>query len=342
MKRVGLYIFSFVMLAVYALSLNRSFMEWWADFRTYTLHAPHTRARYGDLYSNCFLPGYTDTAYIPLKEYETKHGKTDLYILHDSYLTDKLKKENFIGVNKLVTEDYRDAEKYVTLDTSKTNILIIECSERTAEWRLTDTATMFARIKAVEEMPLNDVDLKDESGISLLDRCFNPNINQNLEFSLYDYEWFRPVKELKAQINFSLFGRMPKEVTVSTNKYYLLLSETVDPELYASSFKPLNSSYEDWVIYMINVVYDHYKSQGFDEVYFSIIPNPVSIVDAQRMPYNHKIEVLENHPSLYAPYISMYFPFKNSYERIYRRDDSHWNGNGIQVWVDEVNKRMEP
>lgn len=339
MRKAALYIFSFGFFLVYVLSLNRSFMEWWADFRTYELGAAHARARYGDLYSNCFLPGYIDTAYIPLEEFPATSDATDLYILHDSYLEGKVKKENFKEIGKLVMADYRAEPVTVKPNPTRKNVLVIECSERTALWRLTDTSTAFLKMNAdnrKEEPAFTD---EETPAMAYL---FNPNINQNLEFSLYDYEYFRPLKHLKAQLNFSLFNRLPKDVSVSTDKKYLLLSETVDPGSGTSSFIPLDQRYISYVVFCINYIADHFKKHGFDEVYFTIIPNPVSIVDQYRLPYNHKIELLESHHELDTPPISTYHLFRQTNERIYRRDDSHWNGKGLQMWVNEINRRLAP
>jgi len=338
MRKAWLYIFSFACLLLYALSLNRPFMEWWADYRTYTLHAAHAKARYGDLYSNCFLPGYLDTAYIPLKE-NKEGGNTDLYILHDSYLEGKITKENFRGINKLVMADYRGADVEVRPDKTKRNILVIECSERTAEWRFTDTLNAFSKFNMTGK--LQHATDKD-NGEPLLNYFFNPNINQNLEFMVYDYEYFIPLKNAKAWLNYRLFKRLPKDVSISTDEKYLLLSETVDPRSGSSSFAPLNYPYLDHVTRCVNRVGQYYKSRGFDEVYFSVIPNPVSIVDEYRGSYNHKIEWLEKNTLLQSKYLSICPVFQDARTRIYRTDDTHWNGNGLQLWVDEVNKIIQP
>lgn len=335
MRKAGLYIFSLFFFAVYVLSLNRPLMEWWADFRTYELEAPHAKARYGDLYSNCFLPGYIDTTYIPLKKYDTTGGLTDLYILHDSYLADKISRYDFNGIGRLVTADYRGTPAIIDPDPSKYNILIIECSERTAFWRLSDTTTAFAQMTFHSQASASNN--TDEPFDAYL---FNPNINQNLEFALYDYECFRPIRHFKAIVNFRLFNRLPHDVAVSSDERYLLLNETVDPSSPTSSFIPLDPLYVSYVVKCINRLRTYYSARGFDEVYFSVVPNPVSIIDPNRMPYNHKIQALEGHAELRVSSISVYDLFMRTRKRIYRRDDSHWNGNGLQLWVDEVNKRI--
>jgi len=339
MKKAALYIFSLSCLLVYVLSLNRQFMEWWADFRTYQLHAPYAKARYGDLYSNCFLPGYLDTAFMPLKNYKNDAQKTDLYLIHDSYLADKVRKENFQGIRRLAMSDLRQGEIHVSLDPVQKNVMLIEFSERAAEWRLTDTSLLFSKIKLQRPDPFVSGDSDDTPVLNYL---FNPNINQNLEFALYDYEYFIPIKNLKAQINYSLFKRLPHDVSISTDEQYLLLSETVNPVSYASSFFARSPDYHNYVLYCADRIVSHFKGLGFDEVYFSVVPNPVSIVDEKRMSYNHKVELLEEHPLQGAAYISVYKLFKESKRRVYRTDDSHWNGRGIQIWVDEVNKRIAP
>lgn len=337
MKKLKLYIFSFLCLLIFIFSQSTPLMEKWADFRVQKLHIPFARARYGDLYSGCFLRQYMDTAnHLKLKEYKTTRNNIDLYILHDSYLANHLKKENFIGVDTLILSDLRDKGVCFNLNKKKKNILIIECSERTADWRLTDTALSYPKL-----YPCNSVIRKTkEINENFIKYFFNPFINQNLEFNLFDYEFFKPVKETKAKVNFNLFNRVPPDVAVSANSKYLFLAETVDPARYESSFRNMGEIEIVKIVYLMNLTEEHYKKLGFEKVYFSIIPNPVSILDQGRMPYNHKIERIRNTTWMKCGFIDVYDMFRNTKKQIYRKDDSHWNTYGVQLWVNEVNAEL--
>ena len=340
MKKARLYSFSFLCLSVFVLSQSTPFMQWWSDYRIYQLHIPFTRARYGDLYSGCFLSQYIDTAATKkLTEYKTSRKNIDLYILHDSYLAYQLKKENFIGVDKLILSDFRGDGKQIRLDRSKKNILIIESSERSSDWHFTDTAFMFSKIYINKPKIEKDKSAKTK-GNPFINYFFNPFVNQNLEFNLFDYELFKPLKETKAKLIFNYFNKVPKDIAVSSNRNYLLLNETVDNNFVESSFRWLSNEQIDFIVNTMNRINLYYKNIGFDEVYFSIIPNPVSIIDSERLPYNHKIERIKNTDWLHAKFIDVYDVFKNSKKQIYRRDDSHWNGNGVQLWVNEVNTKF--
>jgi hypothetical protein len=311
-------------------------MEWWADLRVQKLNMPYSRYIYGDLYSSCFLPQFMDTAYHPkLKEYKTSRNKIDLYILHDSYLGDgQIKKENFIGVDSLVLSDFRGEGVHFNLNKKKKNILIIECSERTAEWRIKDTALCYPKLYS-GKMPVYDK--KPNAYVIDLKSIFNPMLNYNLEFNLFDYEFLKPVKEAKAILNFNLFNRVPPDVTLSTDKKYLFLNETVNPNRSESSFwwMPEKSIIE--IVYMLNFTNEHYKKSGFDKIYLSIVPNPVSILDYKRSTYNHKLERIRRTDWMHCGFIDVFDVFLKTKKQIYRRDDSHWNSYGIQLWVNQVN-----
>ena len=336
MKKLKLYIFSSFCLTLFILSESKPFMEWWTDYRVYDLNMPFARAKYGDMYSGCFLPQYIDSSARKLREYTSTKNLIDLYVLHDSYLENKIKKENFIGVNKLTLVNYRSENSQIKLNKKNKNILIIECSERTADWRITDTSITFQHFLIHKQKKVAEKTQKK----NFISRFFNPYIDQNLELNLFDYELIRPIKEAKANLNFTLFERLPKDITVSRDKNYLLLTETVDINYFQSSFRKVSDQEIVNIVYMMNLTEIHYKKLGFDDVYFSIIPNPVSIVDTERDWYNYKIARIKNTSWRHVKFIDVFDVFKTSRKRVYRRDDSHWNSNGVQLWVDQVNSNL--
>jgi len=340
MKKVTLYIFSLFCLGVFILSQSKPFMEWWSDYRVNQLHMPFTRARYGDLYSGCYLSQFMDTAATKkLAEYKTSRKNINLYILHDSYLAGQIKKENFLSVDKLILSDLRGEGVSINLDHKKKNVLIFECSERTADWRLINTAFVFPKLYIKKDSITKETKPKTENQ-EFIQFLFNSFVNQNIEFNLFDYEIFKPLKETKAKISFIYFNKVPADIAVSSNKKYLLLNETVDNRFAQSSFLGLSDEHIDIITSKINEIDLYYKNMGFDKIYFTIIPNPASIIDTERMRYNHKIERIANNYQLHADFINVYDIFKKSKKQLYRRDDSHWNRNGLQLWVNEVNAKF--
>lgn len=84
-------------------------------------------------------------------------------------------------------------------------------------------------------------------------------------------------------------------------------------------------------------VCEHFKKLGFKEVYFSIIPNTATLVNSKRMGYNLKIPTIEGLSDTSVHFISVYNEFMHCPAKIFRRDDTHWNGYGLQLWVNQVN-----
>jgi hypothetical protein len=333
MRKTWFYISSYLLFAVLVLGHIRPFMEWWAEYRTNKLHAPYTRARYGDLFSSCFLPQFIDTgSYGKLEKYKSRYSIVDLYVLHDSYLANKVDKQNFVGIDSLLLVDFREEGTKVNPATGKKSILIIECAERSIEWRM-DSSVIYNKI--ITNSYKKQGEKKSKEGFR-----FNSNINQNLEFLLFDYEWLKPIKEAKAETNFYIFNKTPPDVAISYDKKYLYLAETVDPSIYGSSFFPVSWAEIDQLAENLSKIRKHYLDAGFHEVYFSFVPNPVSVLEPWRGKYNHKMERIEESYAYGSPLIDVYKVFLESKKPVYRRDDSHWNTYGLQLWVNAVNQKL--
>ncbi len=338
MRKVLLYIGAAFGIFLLSSSDNKSLMEWWADFRVDKLQWYFTSVRHGDLFSNCFLPGFTDTAYIPMKKYPEEQSNTDLYIIHDSYLADKVGKENFKNIDKLFMSDLRGQGRTVHPDTNKRNILILELAERSI-WRILDTNSLYVTFRQ-GGVPISRRKIESKNESWLISGWLNPNLEKNLEFNLFDYELLIPLKSAKAWMNYYGLGKVSGDVQVSRSGKYLLLDETVNPQSVSSSFYPHAPDWATFFISKFNRFRDIYLKEGFDEVYFSIIPNPADIVDPGRGTYNNAIIDLESHPQRTIPFIDVFNTFKSTRKHIFLRDDTHWNGNGLQIWVDEVNRSI--
>ena len=171
----------------------------------------------------------------------------------------------------------------------------------------------------------------------------NPVLNENLEFNLFDYKLFTPLKEFKANLNYRLFNRVNNDVRVSPDHKYLFYNATIDTNYTTSSFTRIDNAEITRIVNVLNNIYIHYKAKGFDEVYFTIIPNPVTVLSPGilgTIKYNELIPRIYNNTGLKIPVIDVYNLFRQSNIQIYFRSDTHWNNNGFHVWANEFNETI--
>ena len=122
-------------------------------------------------------------------------------------------------------------------------------------------------------------------------------------------------------------------VFFSSNNNFLFLAETkksVENEISETEIKKAVNN--------LNEIYKYYKNKGFDEVYISIIPNPVSIIEPECQKYNNLIPLIQKDNDVKMPFIDIYSIFKKTKWNVYYRSDSHWNTNGSQLWINELNR----
>jgi hypothetical protein len=264
------------------------------------------RWRYGDLYGLCFLPEYKFKLE-PFKKYPKDNNKPAsnkiLYITGDSYLADKTLSGAFDEFDDVIFLDRRFPFGPIVLDSTKENYLIMEFAERglihydfdktfEAKWTESD---LKARANFNTTAPVKGpaFNLPKTLWERVNNTLFNKNLSRNLELLLFDDKMFTPVKELKATINYKLFNRVDKDVTVSTDKKRLLMNLTVDTASKLSDFRVIPGKEIDTLIKNLDAANTYYRAIGFKKVVLSIVPNPVSIYDEKRMTYNRLIERLE-------------------------------------------------
>ncbi len=273
---------------------------------------------------------------------DTGTSNTVLYMIGDSY-SYAIADTAFSG---LCGYNYynRYFDNYCHPDPKKKNILVIEVSERFirdffSDYRLYDH--------------LKDSTIKEVSVIRLqqsicyagllpqfsMDSLFNKNINQNLEFNLFNYQFMSPVFELKAALNYYLFQRtLNAGVVISKDKKYLFFGPTLSSSFNTSSYFPLQSGEGRNIVNHLNGIYDHYKEMGFAEVYVSIIPNPCTII--QPAGYNNLIPDLQQDSALRMKTLDVYSRFKNTQADVYKHADTHWNMTGKQLWINMINEMI--
>ena len=268
----------------------------------------------------------------------------NIYAITDSY-TDIIFSNpgNFCGASQSAYAFINNRDVLpVYLDKTKKNILMIECVERDVRKRLVDTSYMMRFITVLKEKPK---DVKAAENTHHFNFNFKlKNADGDYETNIWDYRLFRPIKELKAKMNFTLFNRTYKDALVSPDGKFLLYEPTVDTAYFESSYKPISTSELKTLVAHMNIIYDHYKQLGFDEIYLSVIPNPTTILypNYKGLQYNQLIPKLENDHSLKYKVFDIYQAFKNCPEKdkIYQRSDTHWARFGSQLWLNEFNKWM--
>ena len=292
------------------------------------------RWRYGDLYGLCYLPQYKHKLE-PFKRYQSNgnHHVKDyvLYIIGDSFLADKTLEGAFINFNEVHFLDRRFLLPNIMLDTTKQNYLIMEFAERNlAGYAFTKPD----QIKTIENESLKPVNIFTR----INNIIFNKDLSRNIDLLIFDNTFFTPLKEAKAWLNYYFFGRLAKEVAVSTDKKRLFLNASVDTASAQSAFKQITDNQINTIVKQLHLSSQFYKSKGFKKVYLAIIPNAVSVYDVHRMPYNHLLQRLENQSNL--PIISVYNKFKTSTRNLFYLSDAHWNSLGLDTWITITNKTL--
>jgi hypothetical protein len=269
-------------------------------------------------------------------------SKIDLYVYGDSYL-DPIPDSAFGPINSyhFARRSYNDLN--YSLDPHKKNILILEYAERFTRGEL-QYYDLYNHVKKKQAdgtfLRLSDHPVTYAKIFGF--QIFNHEINPNLEFNLFGYRFWDEVKLTKASLNYYFFRRAMGDVVISDDGNRLFLKQTVDPEDQLSSFRPLDPEEIQNIIQHINAIYDHYKAEGFDEVWLSLIPNPVTILQPEH--YNGLIPALQQPGVLKGmQMIDIFSQYKKAYNpgSLFRVGDTHWSNNGMQVWLKTVNAELK-
>jgi hypothetical protein len=353
MKKIFAYILLLFLMTIYVISCSNKLSENFTDVRDNGIKFfSHDKFRYGDLFGISFLPEYKyaydeEPLYVSKKKFDIP-DIINLYIIHDSYLGNKIPEDTtFYGIAHLYHKELWDTNwMQTTLDTTKINILLFETAERNFRF-FSDSFNLTKQIRFIPAGQTNESGVQEKSNgcrdffNEMFASFFNKQTNQNLEFNTFDYHFITPIRELKAQINYKLFGHLPNEIVISNDKKYLFLKETVDTTQTLSSYFPLPDEEIKYRVASLNAAYRYYRKAGFDEVYFTIVPNPVSILGTEMSKYNHLIPRISNSPELIMPVIDMTDAYTHAAFPVYYKSDSHWNDNGFTLWLNEFHKRVQ-
>ncbi len=301
---------------------------------------------YGDLYNMSNLRAFKDTQFAdndilteadkPARHYPD----VDLYTLGDSFTN--IDTSFYAGNRNFHRWVGNRIPLEVTLDTTKKNVLVVQIIERVLQERMysPEYESMFVNGGFVPESSANvpfvpGPEIPKPATSWLLTR-FGEEINQRIEFLLFNSPLFMRFKEAKAQLLLALFDRTGG-TTVSKNKKHLFYKVEVDTTSSYSSFRSITDQRLDTLVDNLNTMRRHYLYMGFKEVYVCLVPNKVTILDPTYGKYNHQIERIEANPRLEAPIISTIDTLRQ-HPDWYHLGDGHWNRKGKLFWLRQVNK----
>ncbi|PWK25236.1 hypothetical protein LV89_02862 [Arcicella aurantiaca] len=297
--------------------------------------------RFGDLYRLSYLSDFKEKASkCPTIKSEYSEQNVNLFIIGDSFTeAERVNINDFNVGNYTYTHWAKQAD--IQLDTNKRNILILETVERTAKDHFSQKAENFKIENKNSQEVKNQQSWKQklkENVTDLVKFIFPKGIEERLEHTLFNYDFFLHFREVKAQLNHHIFGRVEHKVVLSKDEKHIFYSEEADSTNEHSAFYPVSQEEIDKFVLNINETREAYLKAGFDEVYLSVIPNKVSILSPELGKYNHLIERIETDKRLQIPIIDTYKDFKKSPDKIYLKSDTHWSCAGRDIWLEKVNK----
>ena len=339
---IGISIFFFLILI---LGTSEKKLADFKDFRDDFGFLRSQKYAYGDLYGFSYMPEFriakpakSETVEIVKNNSEKK---INLYSFCDSYLysfvnsTDKF--------NSVKTYEYqKDNDKNpptFKIDTNQFNVLLVEAVERNIRMLFTDTNYTCSKLNYIKSTPKQPEKYNSPTPHNFAYIFFNPLIETCLEYCLFDYALFNPIRELKAYINYHIFDRLDKDVSISDDKKYLFYYATVNDS--RGSFSELNDKEIDKIVASLNYINDKALKTGFDKVYFSFMPNPVSIIGYQNKRYNKLIPRIQTHKNLSVNVIDAYTLFRDANIQVFKNSDTHWNKNGFNMWMNLFNKELD-
>ncbi|KAA0989366.1 hypothetical protein [Dyadobacter aurulentus] len=295
--------------------------------------------QYGDLYRLSNLSDFRDPR-LPCKDYtppaRPAHSKkVHLYIIGDSF-TEKQR----VGIEDFPVDNYTYVHwadfLHIKVDTTETNILLLESVERHFRQKMMDTLRVLIPdtatfVSVVDQPPF----------MRQLDNAFNGTFTRDrLEFFLFQNELAFKVKEWKADLQHNLFGRVDESVTLVNDGQDMVFYMDTDTAGITSSFKEAADSEIDTIVKNLNISEQFARSLGFKHVFLSIIPNKVSVLQPDYGVYNRLIERVYNHPELKMPTIDILADFRKMGRRSYLKGDSHWTCEGQYLWLNKVNTEI--
>jgi hypothetical protein len=300
--------------------------------------------RYGDLYNTSCLKEFKEVDFKANSELsladkpQTRFKNVDLYTIGDSftpmdtsfYAGDK-NYHIWLGVN----------QETAKLDPAKNSILVIEIIERPIQERLRNDFRKLYIDKGfiTKQKPDSVLPLPSPKASYMLTR-FGDQINERLEFLLFNYDLILELKELKSLLMLYWFNRTHPGAVISKDQQFLFYDIEANPRSPLSSFHSLTPTDIDSVVNNMNIIREHYLRMGFTEVYFCLIPNKTTVCAPSLATYNGQISAIESHPRLQTPILSVIKSITSN-PSWFHRGDGHWNAHGKRFWLRTVNGLVE-
>lgn len=286
--------------------------------------------RYGDLYRlSALRPFKYPQPVCPAASRNRDTARTHLYIIGDSFTEPKRLGQSDFRVSRYVRVAWEQPQR-VKLDATKRNVLLLETVERHLRERARKPMTEL--VVVADTSRLAQPSWKQRVGNDL----HRTDVEERLQTVLFSQNWAFWFQELKASLTLCWFGRADAKVSLSRDHRAIFLGSDTDSAKSLSSFSPVSDAEVAQIVDSLNATADRYRRLGFDEVYLSLIPNKVSILEPHRGFYNHLIERVQAHPALRVPVVDTYSVFKRAHRSPYLPGDTHWNCGGRQLWLRQV------
>jgi hypothetical protein len=293
---------------------------------------------FGDLYGISYLPEFRiakEDKFIDVPTGLPVEKDIDLYIVGDSYLYSYLDTipDYYARVGKL---DFRrwahvpvQAEVFPS---GQKKVLLIESVERNMAHVIG-----LEHIRAVfEPTPPPVLPWWERWNEAIKAALYHPNLESNLDFTLFNMALFSPIKEWKAAWNDRVFGRLASEVYRSNAGDRLYMHETVDAHGIGSSYREISDEEVLQTVQKMKEIQAFYQSKGFDLVLFSFMPNPVSLLEVERG--NQFLDRLQIAATGKVTIVDPTARLKSKAGQYFYQSDSHWNQRGARVWLDQLNE----
>jgi hypothetical protein len=330
-----------VLLLILGVSSSEQAMRWTSQVRYQeTGILGSDKYRFGDLYGLTYLPDFRiekDNSLLS-NQYQVDHTRDmDLYILGDSYLFSYIQMDtsNFARSKQVVFRKWSDDDKspIVIHPSKRKKVLLIESVQRNV-WTVIDILLIKSHLEGFKSpLPWNEA-----LNATLTDAIYDANLEQNIDFTLFDFQLFSPLKSLKAQWNRALFNRIEQDVVLSKDHQYLYMKETVDSLQKGSSFYPIRTAEVNELITRMATIQKYAISRGFDEVVFSFIPNPVSITQTEGRLDNQLNQKLVDKYGERFRFLDPTPVLLQGGKKYFFQSDSHWNQMGAKQWLGQLNQ----
>lgn len=324
------YLILCVALVLWSAGLSTTVLHW-----LFNLGVIGDDYRFGDLYRLSALPQFKVDQ--PVCESPNRSSDTDsthLYLIGDSFSEPQRLNQSDFRVSHYQRVGW-DHSQPIQLDPSKRNVLLIESVERHVREHFTRSVNEFVVVadtnRTRRRLPSLGEQIKND--------FHRTDVEERLESALFSQNWALWLKETKARLTLNWFGRAYTSVSLSNDRQHVFLhsdTDTTKAKVLNSSFSPLTDTDVDKLVEGINNAADHYRSQGFSEVFLSMIPNKASILEPDRGAYNHLIERIQVNPNLRVPVVNTYDAFRKKSATVYLKSDTHWSCEGRDTWLNLV------